>query len=97
MNIEVLNRQTFFDLAIQETGEIENAFLIAGEKSVTEIPLPGSLVEVPEQTDDDPKVKTYFSTRELKPACGFDPEAISTQQGISFWYVNFDFIVTSNT
>lgn len=70
MKVKVLPNQNLFDIAIQHTGDENNALLIANANklSLTQ-PLPSMMeIEIPETVVKNFEVIRYYSARELYPA-----------------------------
>ena len=104
MEIKVLNSQSLFDLAIQYAGAPEAAFDIAIEN---ELSLTGELTTGQILAHESAKggkhesakggkhesanVAEYYANRRLFPATDITGEAL--EEGIEFWYVEYDFTV----
>lgn len=98
MKVTVLNNQTLFDLAIRYCGSPIAAFAIAraNEMSVSAIINAGEEINIPLQLNAD--VVDYFNRKNHQPATGWNPVrngAQPKQEGISFWAINDDFIITT--
>lgn len=72
MIITVLNRQTWFDIAIQYTGIVYNALDIAwaNGRALSERLEGGQELLIPQTLPTDPKVLQYYQAREIIPATG---------------------------
>ena len=93
MKATVLDRQSIFDLAIQELGIVEAAFAfsIENDLSLTENLEVGQELVV---TDKENKaIANYYENRGLKPATGITEEQ-SKFEGIEFMGIEIDFIVS---
>jgi len=71
VQVRVRSKQTFFDLAIQCTGLVSNAFAIAqaNGKSVTDALASGSMVTIPIMTRSV-KTLNYYQSQTIVPATG---------------------------
>ena len=80
MEIKALKFQSLFDIALQETGILENTFAIAlaNDLSITDDVQPGTLT-IPDSVAIDVRTRDYFSARRVKPATAED---ISGHNGI---------------
>ena len=89
---KVLKGQSLLDIAIQETGSIENIFEIAYHNglSITDELAVGYEVDIPADIDKSMKTVNYFSNLELKPASEPEPK----KGGIGYMAVRIDFIVS---
>lgn len=95
--VPALKGQNLLDIAIQETGSIENVFLIAeaNSVSVTDNLSAGVSIIIPDSVVIDTKVKNYFDGRKLKPATSVDSQSgESDMYGIDFMGIEIDFIVS---
>jgi len=70
--IKVLMLQTWFDISIQETGNVYNASAIAfaNGRSVSDTPAAGELVTIPEGLTISAKEIQYFKANNIVPATG---------------------------
>lgn len=97
MRVDVKKYQTLLDLAIQETGSLENVFDIAaaGNKAITDDIDTGTL-ELPEVLETNIKVQDYFSGRAIKPATGItaEQEAACPFGGIGYMGIEINFMVS---
>lgn len=98
-NITVLSGQSLFDISIQYTGDVMNAFAIALEngKSVTDNLLVGESLVIPEGIKTATKELKYLSSLEIFPATGItgDQEYLTTQSfGIGTMVIEKTFIVS---
>lgn len=96
-NIKASERQSIVDLAVQELGSTEAAFLFALEN---DLPLSDDTVPGQEFSLSDVKEKTlvnYYSQKNVKPATGLSDTEDNTSQeneGVGYWYIGNDFIVS---
>lgn len=83
--------QCLVDMAIQYNGNALAIFDIAliNGISLTEDIVPGQ--ELKETAVLDNRIKNYFS--KITPASGNDAD-ILVQQGIGYWYIGLDFIIS---
>ena len=93
MKSTVLDRQSLFDIAVQESGSASAAFDLALENDLSltdnlEVGEPVASVE----TQNKP-VSDYYNNRQLKPATGITEEQ-ERIGGINFMGIEIDFIVS---
>lgn len=98
MEITILHNQSLFDIAIQHTGSVENAFAIAkaNDRSITAILTSGSKITIPSGVKMNNDVKDYYAARKVQPATGIDNDnkiAPAEYEGISYWIINQNFVV----
>lgn len=99
MKAIILHNQSLLDLAIQHTGTAENAFDLAlvNNKSITGDLEAGESIELTaygiRQNKD---ILSYYQAKKLQPATAIsgDYSAESTMQGIDYWAIQMDFIVS---
>lgn len=92
METKVLEGQSTLDIAIQTGGSVESVFDLAERNNIS---ITDSLT--PEQLLDNPAVSNalvlaYYQAKGLTPAT--DVAEGDIQQGIEFWYIEHDFIVS---
>ena len=96
MNIVVLHHQSFLDLAIQHTGSVENAFILAlsNGKSLTD-DLAGEQLTL-ENPKNNTDILSYYQSKKLQPATGVSYTGGSSLQlqGIGYWVISNDFKVS---
>lgn len=93
--MKVIAHQNLLDIAVQELGSVEAVFELAvlNNKSVTSDLTAGEVLQLPEVVDAD--IANYFQSRERKIATEYyDVETETALEGISFWAINHDFIVS---
>lgn len=97
--IEVKQGQSFLDIVLQSTGNIENALqcAILNGGSITEELSAGRLIEpllAPAKPNNE--VIKFFSPADQKPATAIRRTFGEYQlnEGISYWGINNDFIVS---
>ena len=84
--------QCLVDMAIQNNGNALAIFDIAliNGISLTEDIVPGQ--ELKETAVLDNRIKNYFS--KITPASGNDADLLVQPQGIGYWYIGLDFIIS---
>jgi len=92
MQVTTKQGQNIFDIAIQETGNVENAIAIASKSDIgiTDALALETVLSIPDDIEVDIKVKNYYDRKQLKPAT--DTTGFS-QDGIEFWGIEIDFYV----
>ena len=97
MNIVVLHHQSFLDLAIQHTGSVENAFILAlsNGKSLTDDLVAGEQLTL-KNTKNNKDILSYYQSKKLQPATGASHTGGSSLQlqGIGYWVISNDFKVS---
>lgn len=98
MEITVLHNQSLFDIAIQHTGVVENAFSIAKANniSITAFLASGSKLTIPTEVQINNDVKNYYDARKIQPATGTTEgtdNGLEELEGISYWIINKNFVV----
>lgn len=92
----VLEGQSLFDITIQACGSIEAAFSTASLNSltITDILIVGSELAVPDPLNKS--VSEYYRLKRLRPATDVTIGNLDAlrNEGIDFWAVEVDFIVT---
>lgn len=99
MKTTILHHQSLLDLAIQHTGTAENAFDLAlqNNRSITDDLEAGESIEFTaygiQQNKD---ILSYYTTKKLQPATAIsgDYSADNGLQGIDYWAIQMDFIVS---
>jgi hypothetical protein len=94
-NVTAKENQTIVDLSIQETGSIEGMFDIAvlNDRSVTDDLESGELVNADVIVNDD-LVYDQYVKRGLNPASNTAELVSGLEEGIEFWAIEEDFIVS---
>lgn len=88
MTVTILHNQSLFDLSIQYTGEVNNAFLIAkaNDLSVSDLLVPGNKITIPGSVFMNNDIYGYFTNKKIKPATGYTSENEPTVlEGIGVW------------
>ncbi len=99
MTVTALVLQTWFDIAIQHTGSVMNAYAISfanGGRSVTDEITPGELIVIPSEIEILKKTVQYLAAKKAIPATGIIPddfEAINPIPGIGSMTIGTTFIV----
>ncbi|PXY44531.1 hypothetical protein [Flavobacterium hydrophilum] len=99
MTVTVLVLQSWFDLAIQHTGSVMNAYALAlanGERSVTDDPVSGEQILIPEGMTILKKETDYLKSKTAIPATGITQtqlEDFKPPIGIGTMIVGSTFIV----
>lgn len=78
--MRALEGQTLIDVAIQETGSAEAAYIIAKQSglSVTDDLQPGQQIESPAIVDK--QIATYYANKSIKPATASDLDTENVQR-----------------
>lgn len=95
--MKVSDRQSLFDIAVQECGSVESIFglCLQNNLSVTDDLLPGQELVIPGMYDGD--IAGYFKNRNIRPATSINEDQASetiAQEGIEHWAIEVDFIVS---
>ena len=71
----VLHNQSFVDIAIQHTGNVENAFLIAKENSlaVSDLLIPGYDLMVEQGAAFNRDIFQFYDAKKIQPSTGWQP------------------------
>ena len=97
MNVIVLHHQSFLDLAIQHTGSVENAFILALQngKSLTDDLVAGEQLSL-ENPKNNTDILSYYQSKKLQPATGVSHMGSSSLQlqGIGYWVISNDFKIS---
>lgn len=93
-----MNGQNLLDIAIQTTGDAAEALTIAIANGLclTDDLEAGQLVAIPDNIGGDANVRAYYRERGLHPATSVtaEDESISPFEGIEYWGIEYDFIVS---
>lgn len=92
--IRVIERQSLFDIAIQEGGLLEAVMDLAPLNgiSITDILDVGQELIIDEVRDRD--VYDYFANRSLKIEADVDGDSEVNLEGVEFWGIEIDFVVS---
>jgi hypothetical protein len=90
--------QTLFDIAVQESGNVDAVFdwALKNNKSITEELVTGEILENPESIYTEIAVTNYFKTNNSKPATAItaqNHELIVPDDGIGAMIIENTFIV----
>lgn len=96
-NIKASDRQTIVDLAAQELGSVEAAFLLAvkNDLSLSDVLAPGQVLNL--SGVQDQTLVNYFKQKNIKPATGLsddDNSIVQQDEGIGYWAIGVDFIIS---
>ena len=95
--VRVLNGQTLFDIAIQETGSMENAYAIAEANGISMSDDLPPMLTGPDGIIADSSVTGTFAARKIKPATGMSivpgQEEELMPDGIGYMIIEQTFIV----
>lgn len=98
MTVKILNNQSLLDIAIQATGSVENAFLIAKANSlaVDSYLVPGYELIIPNSVAFNRDILDYYTAKNVKPATDepFDGEQPEILEGIGYWIIEKNFKVS---
>ncbi|MCT4698089.1 hypothetical protein [Tenacibaculum haliotis] len=99
MQITVLNRQSFLDVAVLITGSVENAFKIANanNKAPSETINAGDKITIPPGVILNKDIVNHYKEEEILPATGLTQEhkdTITGCEGIGCWAIGIDFKVS---
>ncbi len=89
--MRITNNQSWFDIAIKETGSIDSVFEIAAANNsdVTQMPdIDTTVVKPP--VEDEQATKEYLDRNNVEPGTVGDPDIMS---GIGFWAIESNFEV----
>ena len=97
MTTIILHNQSFLDLAIQHTGSVENAFVLALQngKSLTDDLVAGEQLSL-ENPKNSKDILSYYQSKKLQPATGVSHTGGSSLQlqGIGYWVISNDFKIS---
>ena len=97
MWVKVLKFQSILDIAVQETGSMENAFEIAAAngKAITDDINSGELF-IPNELQLNANVVNRLADKRIKPATALTSEdiTISPFGGIGYMKIAYDFIIS---
>lgn len=92
--IIVTSRQSLLDIALQHCGAMEDAFALAIENGISltdELANGQELQSVPVSRSE---VVNYYSANSIYPASAVTAALLSSGEGIEFWAVEYDFIIS---
>ena len=93
MQITVQSRQTLLDIALRECGSAEGVFALAQRNglSITDTLEPGQILEIAAEDIADRQVAGHYKANGIMVATELTR---SLQEGIEFWAIEYDFIVS---
>ncbi len=99
MKAIILHHQSLLDLAVQHTGTAENAFdlALANGLSLTDDLEAGDwLIANSQELKANKDILSYYTAKKLQPATAIsgDYSAENTMQGIDYWAIQMDFIIS---
>jgi hypothetical protein len=100
MTVTVLVLQSWFDLSVQHTGSVMNAYAIAfanSERSVTDDPIAGEQILIPDSLTVFKKEVDYLKSKTAIPATGItlaELEQFKPPVGIGTMIIRSTFIVS---
>lgn len=99
MKAIILHNQSLLDLAIQHTGAVENAFdlALANNRSITDDLEAGDwLMANSQELKANKDILSYYTAKKLQPATAIsgDYSTDNSLQGIDYWTVKIDFVVS---
>lgn len=76
MEVTLLNNQTLLDIALQVSGKAENFLKIAMANDLvpTDQPVPGTVLEIPEDLEIDEDIVRYYKANNVVPATALSDE-----------------------
>lgn len=82
--VTALAGQTLADIAVQETGTLESIFdlAMANNGGITDIPLPGAKLVVPETTAKVREIANYYRARNIRPVTRIEVESGTVDQDL---------------
>jgi hypothetical protein len=94
--VEVKNGQTLLDIAVQELGDASrfNEIATLNNLEFSDDLIVGSLILVPESDIDKREIVKIFTNKALTPASDKGDLSEVFEEGIEFWSIEYDFIVS---
>lgn len=94
---KILHNQSLLDIAIQHTGNVSNAFLIAKENSlaVSDLLIPGYDLEVSNGASFNRDIFQFYDAKKIQPATSWQPtpETPEDKKGIGQMQIGSTFKV----
>lgn len=89
--VNVLEGQSFLDIAIQACGSVEAAFELAvlNSMSLTDDLVPGVELVLPAVVNSS--IALYYKSKNIKPATA---SVFSTVGGVEYWAIETEFLVS---
>ena len=94
--IKILHNQSLLDIAIQHTGDVSNAFLIAKENSlaVSDFLVAGYELVIPNGASFNRDILNYYNAKQIRPATATTDDNIIPQlKGIGYMKIGGNFKV----
>jgi hypothetical protein len=93
--VNVIENQTIFDLAVEQTGSVLSIFEIAlaSGRSITDDLAPGEQVFIPDTRYYIKDIVEYFKGKNYKIATYGTLDDYQSFEGIGFWIINLNFQV----
>lgn len=95
MKVIVLHNQSLFDIALQHTGSLENAFALAlanGLSLTDDLAVGNWLMADSQELKVNKDILNYYTAKNIQPATAITA-AVERPRGISYWAIGIDFIV----
>jgi hypothetical protein len=97
--VTVINKQSFFDLALQLTGDIGNALEIAqlNDRSISDELHPGEEIQYNYDLPTSKEIFKYYQSYKIIPATALSKEEhdmIRGCQGVGCWIIDLNFSVS---
>jgi len=94
--VKVKNGQTLIDICVQELGDSEQLLVVAqlNGLGVTDLLTSGQIIEVPDFALDKKAIVKVFTDPALAPASDKGDLSEVLPEGLEFWSVEFDFVVS---
>lgn len=100
MKKKVLDCQSLWDIALQESGDLSGILELAEKQGITltdELTI-GQELEIPPEVADK-RIALYYSQYGIAPATAITIESTSGEgalllEGVEFWGIEYDFIVS---
>jgi len=94
--VTVNSMQSLLDLAIQTSGSVEAVFDLALESGLSITDILTVNTELNTVKAFSLEVLDYYKVNQIKPASDFTDSPVMALQGIDYWAVGIDFIVSKN-
>lgn len=98
MTVKRLHQQSLFDIAIGEYGDVKAVFdlTLSNQTSMTDDRMINEAVFIGKSVYTDRSIRDYYKRNEYIPATDLSEEQSQeiNPQGISYWAINIDFIVS---
>ncbi len=93
-SIKVSEGQSLFDVAIQSCGSAEAAFALAVENGLSISDELAAGQEIHYSTIVNRDIAGYFADKGLKPATALTADDSNNLEGIGYWSIGADFIIS---